>query len=146
MVARLIRRLWPRRPAFSLLVPLLGALSACSGATPPTVISATTRGAQLYATSCIACHQADGHGIEHVYPSLAGSGVVNGDVSELAHWVIKGQRPATLPAGRFTSVMPQYGWLNNDDAAALLTHVRSSFGNHSAPVNRQDIARASGTP
>ena len=146
MVARLKRRLRPRRTVLSVIVPLLGALSACSGAAPPPVVSAATRGAQLYATSCIACHQADGHGIEHVYPSLAGSSVVNGDVGELARWVIKGQRPATLPAGRFTSVMPQYGWLNNDDAAALLTHVRSSFGNRSAAVSREDMARASGTP
>jgi mono/diheme cytochrome c family protein len=145
MVARLNTPSRPRRTRFALVgVCLLGALGGCSrdqtAATP--AASAATRGAQLYTTSCIACHQADGHGIARVYPSLAGSGVVNGDGGELARWVIKGQRPATLPAGRFSSVMPQYGWLNNEDAAALLTHVRSSFGNQAAPVGRDDIARA----
>lgn len=133
------------------LLSLLATLGACSGGQAPpagssAAPSAATRGAQLYATSCSACHQNNGQGIPHVYPSLAGSAVVNGEVGELARWVIKGQRPATLPTGRFTTVMPQYGWFKNDDAAALLTHLRSSFGNQSGAVSREDIARATGTP
>ena len=148
MVARLMRTVRLRSaPLPALVLVSLGTLSACSGdRSPPPAPSAATRGAQLYATSCSACHQADGHGIAQVYPSLAGSAVVNGDVGELARWIQKGQRPTTLPTGRFTTVMPQYGWLNNQDAAALLTHLRSNFGNQSPPVSAEDIARASRSP
>ncbi len=121
-------------------------LSACSSdhsSSPSTVpAAAVERGAQIYATSCIACHQADGHGVAKVYPSLAASAVVTGDAGALARWVIKGQRPAGMPAGRFAAAMPQYGWLKDDDAAALLTHLRSGFGNQAAPVTRSDIAQA----
>jgi hypothetical protein len=35
-----------------------------------------------------------------------------------------------------------FGWLKDPDAAALLTYVRSSFGNASPPVDAAAIAAA----
>lgn len=65
-----------------------------------------------------------------------------GDPRALALWVTRGQRPATMPAGRYSTVMPQFGWLDAADAAALLTYLRSSFGNHAPPVDEATMARA----
>jgi len=35
--------------------------------------------------------------------------------------------------GRYATAMPKFGWLNDADAAALLTYLRSSFGNRAPP-------------
>ena len=99
-------------------------------------------GADIFNGNCSACHQPSGLGIPGVYPSLAGSGTVLGDPAALARWVIEGQRAASMPAGRYSTAMPRFGWLKPDDAAALLTYIRSSFGNHAAPVDAATVARA----
>jgi mono/diheme cytochrome c family protein len=99
-------------------------------------------GERIYSGSCAACHQANGEGIPGVYPSLKGSAVVLGDPEALARWVIKGDRPAAMPAGRYATKMLQFGWLHDEDAAALLSFIRSSFGNAAPPVDAATVARA----
>jgi mono/diheme cytochrome c family protein len=79
-----------------------------------------------------------------VYPALAGSPTVIGDPKGLVRWVIRGQRASSMPAGRYSTVMPQFGWLSAADAAALFTYLRSSFGNHAPPVDAATVASALG--
>ena len=131
-----------RAAAACVVLALLGACSPPQGSAP--AVSAQERGAQIFQGNCAACHQADGAGIAHVYPPLAGSAVVNGDPAVLVRWVVKGERPAALPAGRYSAMMPQYGWLGDADAAALLSHLRSHFGNSAAALSAADVARALG--
>jgi mono/diheme cytochrome c family protein len=131
-----------------LLTAAMTGAAACSQQMPPTDSAqpASSTGERIYDGSCAACHRADGQGIPGVYPSLAGSPVVAGDPEALAAWVIKGQRPATMPpAGRYPTKMLQFGWLKDQDAAALLTFVRSHFGNSAPAVDAATVARASGT-
>jgi mono/diheme cytochrome c family protein len=47
-----------------------------------------------------------------------------------------------MPPGRYSTAMPQFGWLKDADAAALFTYLRSSFGNHAAPVDAATVASA----
>jgi mono/diheme cytochrome c family protein len=101
-------------------------------------------GARIYNGNCIACHQQDARGVPQVYPSLVGSAVVLGDPTAFALWVVKGQRPATLPAGRYATVMPVFGWMNAHDAAALQSYLRSNFGNTAPPVDPAMPAAALG--
>ena len=128
----------------TILVVAAGLLAGgCSPGTTPGAggaADAQPDGARLYAGNCIACHQQDGRGIPGVYPALAGSPVVAGDPVALAAWIVRGQRPATLPAGRYTTVMPQFVWLRPDAAAALLTYLRRSFGNQAAAVDAAALA------
>jgi mono/diheme cytochrome c family protein len=131
-----------------------GALAGCSGGTStpsqaPTETRAASRelaaadaGARIYNGSCIACHQEDARGIPGVYPSLVGSPVVLGDPSVLALWVVKGRRPSSMPAGRYPTTMMQFAWMNAQDAAALLTYLRSSHGNEAPPVDASLVAHA----
>ena len=133
-----------RAGALLLLIVVTGACTP--GAAPPATASATERGAQLFSGSCSACHQSNGHGIPNVYPSLAGSPVVLGDAVVLARWVINAERPAAMPPGRYTSLMPQFGWLKDADAAALLTYLRENFGNHAPAVDGAAVAAARGRP
>jgi mono/diheme cytochrome c family protein len=101
-------------------------------------------GARLYNANCIACHSQDARGIPGVYPSLVGSPVVLGDPKELALWVIKGQRPPSMAAGRYPTMMMQFGWMKSGDAAALFTYVRSSFGNAAPAVDPATVAQSLG--
>jgi mono/diheme cytochrome c family protein len=106
--------------------------------------SAADVGARLYNGNCVPCHQQTGMGISGVYPSLAGSPVVLGDPAQLALWVVKGQRPVSMPAGRYPTQMLQFGWMKPADAAALFSYVRSNFGNSAAPVDAAAVAKALG--
>jgi mono/diheme cytochrome c family protein len=116
-------------------------LAACAPAgTPP----APERGAGLYNGNCVACHQQDARGIPSVYPSLVGSPVVLGDPAAFALWVVKGRRPQSIPAGRYGTAMPQFGWMKDADVAALLTYLRSHFGNGAPPVSPAVISQALG--
>lgn len=119
-------------------------LAGCSAGSAPVPLDSAQRGRQIYEGNCISCHQGDGHGIPNVYPALAGSAVANGAAAPLARWVVLGERPASIVPGRYVTRMPAYGWLGDADAAAVLTYVRTHFGNASGAVSAADIARALG--
>jgi mono/diheme cytochrome c family protein len=140
------------------LILLLGGLVGCAPGSPPGSAGATDAGtaatsddssiqrpgADLFNGNCAACHQQSGQGIPGVYPSLAGSPMVLGDPKALVRWVVKGQRAASMPPGRYATAMPPFGWLKDADAAALFTYLRSSFGNHAPPVDAATVASALG--
>ncbi len=115
-------------------------LAACgpggTAAAPP------SPGARLYANNCLACHQKDGAGVPGVQPPLAATPVPVGDPRELLGWVLFGERPDSLPRGQYAGVMPQFGYLSDDDLATLLSFVRSSFGNHASAITPAMVAEA----
>lgn len=98
-------------------------------------------GEELYVANCRGCHLADGSAVRYLRPGLAGSAVVNGDPDILASWVLFGVHPPGWLAGRYPPVMPAYAHLSDDDAASLLTYVRSHFGNASTAIDAAAIAR-----
>jgi aldose sugar dehydrogenase len=136
----------------ALVPPLLLAALLTAGCSPQAgsgassaaaaVQSPADLGARLYNQNCVPCHRDDGVGVPNVYPSLAGSAVVKGDPLQLAQWVLSGKRPPTLPAGRYSTQMLLFGWMKDADAAALLTYVRSHFGNDAPAVDAATVAKA----
>lgn len=140
-----------RRNVLSMLV-LVGALAACAPKSPgePRGSAGTPGspvveiGERIYSGNCVPCHQQGGTGIPGVYPSLAGSPVVTGDPAELTRWVMKGQRPRSMPAARYSTQMLQFGWMKPADAAALFSYLRSNFGNSAGPVDAATVAKALG--
>jgi mono/diheme cytochrome c family protein len=118
-----------------------------SQVTTPSVAKSTSMaedGERIYSANCVPCHQQSGVGIPGVYPSLAGSAVVLGDPQQWALWVVKGQRPASMPAGRYSTMMLQFGWMKAADAAALLNYLRANFGNAAPPVDIATLAAVLG--
>jgi alcohol dehydrogenase (quinone), cytochrome c subunit len=120
--------------------------AACSGESDGTgqagAVAPKDRGAELYTQNCLPCHRENGEGVPSVYPSLAGSPAVLGDPVELAQWILSQKRPASIPAGRYPTQMLLFGWMKDADAAALLTYLRSNFGNNAAPVDAATVAKA----
>ena len=84
------------------------------------------RGKTVYATSCAACHQADGAGIPNVFPGLVGSPIVIGDVAKHIDVVVNGVSGTAMQA-----FGPQ---LNDADLAALVTYERNAWGNDTGDV------------
>jgi mono/diheme cytochrome c family protein len=106
------------------------------------------RGAKVYGTHCASCHQRDGQGVGQTQPALAGSATASGDPGKLIAWVLFGVRPDTNRPTRSIAAMPQFYWLGDEDLAAVLTHVRTHFGNTAAPITAAEVAavRAAGAP
>lgn len=100
-------------------------------------------GATLFARTCSACHQPTGTGVSGVYPPLAGSPWVVGDPSTPARIVLLGiQGPIEVGGRTYDSVMPTWrAALGDEDIAAVLTYVRSHFGNDAPPVDAAMVAR-----
>ena len=122
--------------AATLAAMLLAACGSGGPATPP------SPGSRLYTSNCLACHLGNGEGIPGVQPPLAGTPVPLGDPRELLGWVLYGERPASLPRGQYSGLMPQFSYLPDADLATLLTYVRSSFGNHAAAITPAMVAEA----
>lgn len=101
-------------------------------------------GAALFASRCAPCHQASGQGLPGVFPPLAGSEWVNGKDSTAAAIVIHGiSGSLTVKGSTYNGAMPAFGTqLNDDEIAAVLTHLRSQWGNQAAPVTAQTVAQA----
>ena len=91
------------------------------------------KGKAVYAANCVACHMAEGQGLEGLFPALKGSAIVNGPASEMIMQVLNGK-----------NMMPAFKDLLNDvDIAAAITHERNSWGNTVADtVQPSDIKAA----
>jgi len=122
------------------LMALLLLVALATGCRPAAPGPGASPGARLYAMNCQSCHGAEGQGVRGMQPPLAGTPVPLGDPDVLLGWVMYGERPAVLPRGTYAGVMPQFAYLTDADLAALLTHVRASFGNNAAPVLPAQVA------
>ena len=111
---------------------------------PQSVEQQVELGRRLYAT-CAVCHQAEGGGLPGVYPPLKDSEWVTGDrasVEKLARIVLYGLRgEVTVRGEKYMAPMPGFGGLWKDyQIAAVLTFIRSAWGNKGGPVTAEQIA------
>ena len=99
-------------------------------------------GRKVYSSTCAACHQPTGQGASGTYPPLAGSEIVTGDEAKLIRVVLHGLTGEIEVQGEtFNGAMPPWGpTLKDDDIAAVLTYVRSAWGNKAAPVTAAKVA------
>ncbi len=83
-------------------------------------------GERVYAANCMSCHQKEGQGIPGMFPAIAGSDIVNGDMDMHVHTVLNG-----VP----DSPMQGFGSsLSDVDLAAVITYQRSAFGNQAGDI------------
>jgi len=117
---------------------------AKSGSTTPAAQTAAQGpdGKVVYSTTCAACHQATGEGVEGTYPPLAGSEIVNGDENKVIRIVLHGLTgPVEVAGETYSGMMPPWGGVLKDpEIAAVLTYVRSTWGNKGAPITVSKVA------
>ena len=100
-------------------------------------------GALLYASHCVACHQANGQGLPGVFPPLAGASWVTGDERVLAHILVFGVSGELVVNGStYMGSMPSFAKLSDAELAALASFIRGNWSNQAAPVTPQTVAQA----
>ncbi len=111
---------------------------------PNEAAGATVNGGQLFVAKCQACHQAAGQGLPGVFPPLAGASWVTGAPEAPLQILLHGMNGAIEVAGTtYNGAMPAFGEQMNDaEIAALMTYIRSQWGNASAPVDAATVQAA----
>ncbi len=101
------------------------------------------RGLKLYEQHCAQCHGDKGQGVANVYPALAGNRAVSmPQTVNLVQIVLNGgYAPATQGNPRPFGMPPFVLVLDDSDIAALLTHMRTSWGNQASAVSPLDVNR-----
>ena len=100
-------------------------------------------GAKIYEQHCEQCHQAQGQGVTHAYPALAQNrAVLLSDPTNLVQAVLYGGYPAATTHNPRPFGMPPFVLtLEDREIAAVLTHLRSQWGNQAAEVTPLQVNR-----
>ncbi len=118
------------------LLPLLCALAAAASAQD---------GGQLFTASCSACHGLDGKGATGgTFPPLAGSPWLLGDGQRAIKIALHGlEGPVNVLGKSFNLAMPPQGAaITDENLAAILTYVRSSWGNSGSAITPAQVKAA----
>lgn len=88
------------------------------------------RGAEAYTRVCAACHQAQGEGVEDVFPALAGNPFVLSSPTAVIAVVLHGR-----------GGMPRFApSLSDEDIALILSHVRTAWDNEASLISADMVA------
>lgn len=120
----------PKLTAFiGILVPAVALLIAAQTVGSVSVASAAPDGKAIYEQKCGSCHHADGKG-GGPFPALAGS--KNVDAKDPTVVI------ATVKNGK--GMMPAWkSQLSNAEIAAVVTYIRSAWGNKAGPVTEAEV-------
>jgi len=127
--------------ALSAIVVTLVALSAWGS----TSVAAAPNGKAIYNDKCSSCHQPAGQGVPSAFPPLAGNpNVVEKNPTPVIKTVLNGlNTPITVKGQKFSGGMPAWkGQLSNAEVAAVITYIRSAWGNKASAVTEKQVAAA----
>jgi len=126
-------------------LPLQTPATVAGSSTPVTPVTpdatSNAKGATLYADHCASCHGDHGEGQAGAYPALAGNRAVTlANSNNLVLTVLGGGfAPATHGNPRPFGMPPFMLKLSDADIAAVLSYIRSAWGNAAAPVSEFDV-------
>jgi len=109
-------------------------LAALASLSVAVVAQAAPSGQQLFLDNCSACHRPNGVGVKGAFPALVADPIATGDAKAAALKVLNGR--GGMPAFKAS--------LSDETIAAILTYVRSSWGNKSGPITPAIVAAARG--
>ncbi|WP_341315836.1 cytochrome c [Paraburkholderia sp. IMGN_8] len=112
-----------------------------SGPSAPTNTNVFALGEEIYADKCALCHGAKGEGQLQHYPPLAGNQSIEMDSAvNPIRIVLNGGFPPGTTRNPEPYGMPPFGQeLNDTDAAAVVTYIRTAWGNHGKPVTSREV-------
>lgn len=110
----------------------LAGVLALSGVFAAMPAMAAPSGEQLYNDNCSACHQKNGLGIQGAFPALKGDKIALGNDKAVAFLVLTGK--GGMPAFKDET--------SDAELAAIMTYVRSMWGNKGKPMAAATFAKA----
>ena len=99
------------------------------------------KGSAIYDKQCADCHGKSGEGQSNAYPALAGNpNVQRANINNLVLHTLYGGYPASTSGNSRPFGMPPFVLkLNDAEIAAVLSYLRTSWGNHGSAVSEFDI-------
>ena len=124
--------------------PDLVSWSGAGAGGPAAPVDPKIVGKRIFTQNCVVCHQTTGLGMPGQFPPLAGSEwVVGGDwagdnhiVSVLLHGM---QGAVQVKGATYNNAMPPWKQLKDEQIAAVLTYIRSEWGNAAAPISTEYV-------
>jgi mono/diheme cytochrome c family protein len=101
------------------------------------------RGAKIYTDHCAQCHGDRGEGVAGAYPALAGNRAVTlPTTANLVQVVLGGGfAPSTAGNPRPFGMPPFATVLSDADVAAVISHIRASWGNHAFAIGEVTVGQ-----
>ena len=100
------------------------------------------RGESVYQGTCSTCHMLDGKGMKGIFPPLANSDYLMEDKERSIRISLEGlSGPITVNGEQYDNFMPGFKNLNDREISAVLTYIRSSFGNDGDAVTPEEVAK-----
>jgi mono/diheme cytochrome c family protein len=107
-----------------------------------TVRTSIARGKIVYTNVCLACHMADGGGVQNMNPPLANTTYVLGNKAALINIVLHGFKDDVEINGKtYSNTMSPHDNLSDRQIADVLTYVRHSFGNKASAVKTAEVSK-----
>ncbi|MCH8474675.1 MAG: cytochrome c [Opitutales bacterium] len=92
-------------------------------------------GERMYSRNCQVCHQANGQGAAGAFPSLVGSERVIGSEQVLTRILLHG-----LNGADYSSEMPAFDSLPDQQIAGVMTFIRQEWGNDAPEISEETVA------
>ena len=97
------------------------------------------RGKDLFVRNCFVCHQFNGAGIPGVFPPLAQSDLLSGNLERAIKAVVEGLSGEIIVLGKkYNGAMPPVG-LNDEEVADVFTYVLNSWGNPGRGISAAQV-------
>lgn len=113
----------------------------------PHLVAHAATGAELFAATCQACHQASGEGAPGIAPPLTGTLAKRAALPEgrawLAQTLVSGMTgPITARGEPYNGIMPPFAALPDADLMAVMAYVLAQFNASTAVPSAEDFAAA----
>ncbi|MGA7811749.1 c-type cytochrome, partial [Caballeronia sp.] len=121
---------------------------------PPTAAVAEEKnrlfplGQKIYDAQCAICHAAKGQGKLPDFPPLANNQSIQmtSSVNPIRMVLNGGYAPGTMKNPKPYGMPPFAQSLSDEEVAAVVTYIRTAWGNHGAPVSGQDVNQLRSAP
>lgn len=98
------------------------------------------RGKAVYNQTCMACHQADGGGVQGLNPPLIKTEYVLGDKNRLINILLHGMnKELEIDGELYSNPMPSVNYLTDQQIADVLTFVRNNFTNKASAITPAQV-------
>jgi mono/diheme cytochrome c family protein len=129
-------------------LPGRAAAQAASPVPPAESSLLTSLGKEVYAGNCASCHGSDGKGIPPSYPPLANNQSIQmaSAVNPIRMVLNGGYPPGTAEDPEPYGMPPFAQTLSDDQVAAVVSYIRTAWGNHGTAVTAQDANKLRAAP